>query len=532
MPSREELRNRKRRIIWNNDGDDLNVPANYNAQGAEWRAGASGYEHFPRGFECPDDYLRVRMKGKLEGTQVDTIFCCGYCSVPNWEFPSENTHLIGPDPLTHAVDYAHSNGMEFFYSFRMNDIHLTVHQGAQFWSKFRMENIHLLQGAPERKWFDGEVLPWVRGETQRHPLTDAWEAAQTILFPFFPGEGRKPSDARIWAAYDWGHREVRDYYLGLVREACRRYDLDGIEFDWGRTPPFFKEQHRTNGPVMTDFMCQVRRWLDDWGRRRGRPVLLATRMPNSPTEALNLGLDAGMWLREGLIDVLVAGFGARPFSYPLGEWVSVGREHGVPVYGCIENGLPGMAKKEVIRATAQRYWEAGADGVYLYNHFHEESREDVFRMPGWPLPMKPEDTLHDIGDPARLRRLDKTYCVDMYGGVVDLPVRLSTESGPSTAAIAFEIAEDPTDASDVTLQMHWDTDVDVSRVSLRLNGAPVSSGQPFVQERESDDRGWYAHEATSLRKGVNRLDVTAQPSDGGADKLLLKQVRAAIRYSG
>jgi len=236
-----------------------------------------------------------------------------------------------------------------------------------------------------------------------------------------------------------------------------------------------------------------------------------------------------MWLREGLIDILVAGFGSMPFSYPLDEWVRMGHEHGVPVYGCIENGLPGMAKKEIIRATAQRYWDAGVDGVYLYNHFYE-NRESIL-MPGWPLPVKPEDTLYDIGDPARLRRLDKTYCVDMYGGGVELPVRLSTESGPSTAMITFEIAEDPAEASHVTLQMHWATDVDMRRVSLCLNGAPVPGSRPFVQENESDDQGWYAHEATSLRKGVNTLEVTAQPSDTGADKLLLKQVRTAIRYA-
>ncbi len=525
MTSRQEMRNRKRRIIWNNDSADLSVTANYNTQGAEWGAGKPGYEHFPSRFESVDDFLGVRMKGKLEGTQVDSIFYLGYCSMPNWEFPTENTRLIGPDPLKHVVDYAHSNGMEFFYSLIMNDIHHAVHQGTFMWSKFRLENLHLLQGKVDRKWFEEEVLPWVRGETDKHPLTDALEAGRRLFVPY---EGKRPGDFRTWVAYDWGRREVRDYVLGVVKEACRRYDLEGIEFDWGRTPPFFKTEHRANGPVMTDFMRQVRLWLDEWGRQRGRPVLLATRVPNSPTESLDLGLDVGMWLREGLIDILVAGLGSRPFSYPLGEWVRMGHEHGVPVYGCIENGLPGQAKKEVIRATAQRYWETGADGVYLYNHFYEK-RVDV-AMLGWPA-RAPQDTLYDIGDPARLRRLDKTYCVDTYAGLAGLPARLSTESGPSRTRLTFEIAEDPAEASHVILQVQWAADTDIRRVSLCLNGAPIASGRSFVQENESDDQNWYAHEATSLRKGVNTLEVTAQPSDAGADKLLLKQVRAAIRYA-
>lgn len=53
----------------------------------------------------------------------------------------------------------------------------------------------------------------------------------------------------------------------------------------------------------------------------------------------------------------------------------------------------------------------------------------------------------------------------------------------------------------------------------------------IIWNNESADQGWYAHETTSLRKSVNTLEVTAQPSDTGADKLLLKQVRAEIRYA-
>ncbi len=528
MHSRQELRNKKRRIIWNNDGDDLHVPARWDDPRGEWHRGADGYGHFPHRFETVDDFLKQRMKGKIENTQIDSVFYCGYTSVPNWEFPLDTIGKIGPDPLQHAVKFAHDNHMEFFYSFRMNDIHLSAHPAGWLWSDFRKANLHLLQGRVDREWFEKKFTPWMNGEIKEHPLTPAIEPGWKFFWPW-ESSPPKPTNFRTWAAFDFGLKEVRDYYLGLVREACRRYDVDGIEFDWGRTPPFFRTEHRANAPVMTDFMRQVRGILDEFGCRRGRPALFANRVPDSPVESLNVGLDVESWLKEDLIDLLIAGFGDKPFSFPITEWIQLGHKFGIPVHGCIENGFPEQGRIEVIRASAQRYWSAGADGVYLYNHYFE-GRPDYLHVPGYTS-HRPEETLYDIGDPARLRNLDKIYCVDWYCSL-DLPIRLCTESRPSEATVSFEIAEDPTPAQNVVLQIQWAADVDINRTSLRLNGETVPAGRPFVMDREADNQGWFAHEITSLRKGVNTLEVTAQPSETGPDKFLLKQVRAAIRYTG
>jgi hypothetical protein len=526
MHSRQELRNKKRRIIWNNDGDDLQIPARFNTPGMDKDLYFEGYEHFPHRFETVDDYLKQRMKGKIDNTQVDSLFVCGYTSIPNWEFPLDNIGKIGPDPLQHAVKFAHDNRMEFFYSFRMNDIHLSAHRAAWLWSDFRKANIHLLQGKIDREWFEKKFTPWMNGEVEEHPLVPAIESGWKLFFPWEDATP-KPTNFRTWAAFDFGLKEVRDYYLGLVREACRRYDLDGIEFDWGRTPPFFRNNGRANAPVMTDFMRQVRKILDDAGQKRGKAILFATRVPDSSGWALSCGLDGPAWMKENLIDLLIAGFGSQPFSFPLGEWVRLGHKHEIPVYGCIENGLPEQGKTEVIRATAQRYWSTGADGIYLYNHFYEDRRD--YDLPGYTNNVAAKDTLYDLGDPARLRNLDKIFCVDWYCSP-DLPIRFSTESGPSEGSISFEIADDPTSARTVTLQTQWAADVDVSRVSLRLNGETVPAGQSFVMDLETDNQGWYAYKVSSLRNGINTLEIMVQPSDTGPDKFLLKQVRTVIGY--
>ena len=380
------------------------------------------------------------MKGKIDGTQVDSIFYCGFCAEPNWEFPSKNLAALGPDPLQHAVDYAHKNGMEFVYSLRMNDIHHAVHTGVTRWSPFRRKNLHLLQGDVDRAWFERRVWPWAQGLTglhpdYEHPLAEGFRNGGRLLVP---RAGAKPSDFRAWAAYDYARAEVQAYMLQVVEGACERYDLDGIEFDWGRSPMFFKPgEERRNVPLMTDFVRQVRQRLDVRGEQRGRPMLLAMRVPDSPAQSLAVGLDAETWIREGWMDVVIAGFGGAPFSFPLADWVRMGHESGVPVYGCIGNDGRFGSKPEAIRATAQRYWSEGVDGIYLFNHFYDRmdsiDDSDYELLPGWPGPLRPQDTLYDIGDPKRLASLNKLYRVDIHGSSAQLPLAFIADSDTETA---------------------------------------------------------------------------------------------------
>lgn len=135
---------RRRRILWNNDGDDLWGPAH-------------GRRGFPESLESVDQYLELRMKD-LEGTQVDSLFYCGFGTQPNWEFPRDRIKALGPDPLKHVVDFAHRNKMEFMFSIRMNDIHDSFMP--DHW-KFKLNHPELLQANVTRQEFDQKFLPWI-----------------------------------------------------------------------------------------------------------------------------------------------------------------------------------------------------------------------------------------------------------------------------------------------------------------------------------------------------------------------------------
>ncbi len=511
------MRDRRRRIIWNNDAEDLSGPA-------------FGREGFPARLESVDQFLGLRMKG-LVGTEVDSLFYCGYTREHIWNYPTENIRALGPDPLKHVVNFAHQNGMEFVFSIRMNDSHTSFYpeprMGRNQW-KTKLDHPEWTQANVTREEFEEKFLPWVRGQTQEHPLADVHNR-----------RGIASRDYFSWSSFDYAHPEVRAHYLGVVEGACQRYDLDGIELDWGRHPFYFRSgEERKNVPVMTDFVRQVRQRVDEYARKRGRPILLAMRVADSPALSLSLGLDAETWVGEGWVDLLIAGFGYMPFTVPLGDWVRLGRQNGVPVYGCLSRSTRIFSKPEAIRAAAYRYWDEGADGISFFNFFFHQA-------PGAASEIEPEDyaPFLEVGEPGRIARRSKLYEIDQHlkNGYMNpdlscwpgqLPLAFSTESGPCVAELSLQIADRPETASRVTVQVQWQQGTDQERVSLRLNGQTLANPHTLPPET-ADQEGFTEYQTRAVHKGNNTLEVKVQKAQGEdpAAPVVLQQVRVSIAYS-
>ena len=84
--------------------------------------------------------------------------------------------------------------------------------------------------------------------------------------------------------------------------------MDGIALDWLRHPFFFRPaEERRNLLVMNDFVRHIRRRLEYHGKKRGRPILLAVRVPDTPERALAIGLDVQTWVSSGWVDILEQG---------------------------------------------------------------------------------------------------------------------------------------------------------------------------------------------------------------------------------
>jgi hypothetical protein len=211
--------------------------------------------------------------------------------------------------------------------------------------------------------------------------SDFWRA-----HPEFRVRGPKGEDK---TKLSYAFSEVRAFKLGILREVVTR-DIDGINLDFLRHPPFFgselpAESHAT---TMTGFLRDVRRLLDEEGQRKHRHLGLSARVDWKEAQAL--GCDIETWLKEGLLDYLViAEHALGGYEIDLAPFVRMAKGTGCAILFGEEGILSGHDRTaaedklitegklappkrdhltlEQYQARAARWYAAGADGVHLFN---------------------------------------------------------------------------------------------------------------------------------------------------------------------
>jgi hypothetical protein len=341
-------RNRKRRIIYNNDGGDSLYHRNIHT------------------------VLDVSTSG-LKGSHVDTI---SYCTVGGLTF-WHDSHVgqvvdrgvfealkktWNKDPLELQIEFARENGIEIFWSMRMNDTHDKVEVWNWMRPQWKRDNPELLVGDADHKY------PWGAGN---------------------------------WTALDYRHAEARDYIYEIVEDVAKRYDLDGIELDFYRGEPYFKEQ-LLGKPVadeqreqMTALMRQFFEMSRRESRKRNRPLLMAVRVPDSLSYCRDIGLDVEQWLEEGLVDVLIVGGDHR--YEPWDQMVQLAKKYDRPVYACLAGDYITQEEtdwQERWRGEALNAWDSGVDGIYTFNFLQHHS--PLFRQMGDPQVLKSTETVYEF----------------------------------------------------------------------------------------------------------------------------------------
>ncbi len=377
MENRNSVLNKKRRIIFNNDGCDVLAECN-----------------------SPDreEFLSKRMN-RLAGTSVDAVFCAtmgagfglfthntaagSILTSKEGGFGKNITgDLIkqGTDHLELVSDFCRNNGIEIFWELRMNDTH----------DGHNNENAVIAFESNEFKMKHPELLMGKKGKN--------------------PPVGK-------WSAVDYSHEEVRKKAVSFIREVLDNYYVDGINLDFFRHPVFFKSTARGKPASqweilkMTELIKEIRGLLDEKSMSCRRGLLLSVRVPDSIDYSRAIGLDIAGWMSEGLIDIMV------PTSYiRLNDWnysIDLGHRYGVKVYPSLdetrindEAGRKLREKVQCYKARAMNALRAGADGIYLFNY-------EAMNFTGYS---EDSDTIFkSIGDIKMLNRESKIYVVSTRG---------------------------------------------------------------------------------------------------------------------
>lgn len=485
---RRRIAHRPRGILFNNDGCDV--------------------LYFPPDLAPTVSNFLARRTAPLAGTQVGAI---AYCSISSgFGFFTHDTKAgtvmdrtpgdyglqpgkrnitrdligAGSDCLAAVTAFAHSNRMECFWSMRMNDTHDAAHR-------------------PDKPFL---LYPKLKED---HP-------------DWLVGDGTNRTPHGRWSSVDYARPEVRDLAFRYIEEVCRGYDVDGIELDFFRHLCFFRST-ATGGvagqaerDMMTGFLRRVRAMTETEGLRRGRPILVLLRTPDSAGFCRDMGLDLEAWLREGLADLL-----ATTCYFRLNPWetsVALGHAHDVPVYPCLSDSrVKGETRfrrssVEAYRGRALAAWAAGADGIHVFNHFDVDGpRSPVFR---------------ELGDPEALRRRERLYFVTvrdgkpeawLAGGSRHRTVSVLAPSAPVAFSagkplrVELPAGETPSSAgaSRATLHVRLGGHGDAPPVSGTFNGRALPPGSV------TNDWCDFPIEPAWIRSGANLVELIPAAGEDG-----------------
>jgi hypothetical protein len=235
----------------------------------------------------------------------------------------------GVDPYKVWIDRCRVKGVKPWISIRMNDLHR----------------------------HDVPKSPWISTFWHEHPeyrlRPDGWDNG-----------------------LDYTLEPVRKRMLDFITEVLNRYDPEGLELDlmrFRRYLPIGREKECA--PIFTAYMREIRKVVNAAAAKRGHTITLSVRLKSKPSGSRELGMEADVWAKEGIVDMIVptSPWESFDFDIPLAEWRTWTGDKVLVVPSAdeaiTENGKRRIATFEEYRRWASIMHERGAKGLYLFNFF-------------------------------------------------------------------------------------------------------------------------------------------------------------------
>jgi len=383
-----------------------------------------------------------------------------------------------------CVNRAKEKGMEAFISMRMNDLHFTD---------------------PELFCPSAQSDFWLQHPEYRMGNYPGWHADGALNF---------------------AHEEVRRYKLNLIREQCEQFDIDGIELDFMRFIVYFPYQKgRDYLQVMTDFIKQARQITNQTAKKRGRPLLLAVRVPARMKLCLDKGLDVPNWVDQNLIDMITVGshWLGDP-TLPVREFKKALGKTDIPVYASLESGQYNpyqFRTNGMYRSVAAHCLNQGANGIYLFNFFFQEylsgKTKEIISSDVYLNTARVPALLNELGKLESLQKRNKIYTfsdgVNEYGYEPNtlLPLLISPWWQEK---IDIEIADDPNNFQPQNVYLFLRTRKKAKLDFLINEQITEDASQNLIQQFDQDqnlkeDESVMVRRVPikALKKGINNFSI-------------------------
>jgi hypothetical protein len=284
-----------------------------------------------------------------------------------------------------------------------------------------------------KQWLS-EGIDWVEqlvNETRRRKLEVFWNhrISEVECLPE-GGLSKQPHPLKVahpdWAvAASWWPQGMwnlaapglREHKVAILRELVTRYDLDGIQIDFSRHIPCLSVGHQWElREHVTQFMRMVRLMLLEVAQQRGRPFLLAAKVPQTLEGCHADGFDVKAWANQHLVDVLT--LGSRSMDVDVeGIRAAVGNE--VQLQPCFDDHHTTDGYRygslEFLRGVFANHFQRGADSVATFNW--SVGTPEVCRLVGSDVgPPSHQAAYQEVGDPKAMAGKDKIFAVERRGG--------------------------------------------------------------------------------------------------------------------
>jgi hypothetical protein len=302
-----------------------------------------------------------------------------------------------------------------------------------------------------------------------------------------PKDGIKSFDQLM----DFRHKEVRDYFQLMTREALEDHDFEGLELDWFRHP-YCVEPPATQAQIdtMTQWHAEVRKLTEAKAKKLGKPVPFGLRVPIRLGQLKAIGLDVKAMVDAGLIDFVNFSNGWQTsWDVPYDE---LRQELGprVAIYGVIEAAPNWMNARDPVsgnkgyrmQATSEEFLRGnvagklvmGVHGIETFNFF---CSDEVGHNPLWNKGHTKYRAHREMRDLDKLRGQPKQYTLASANGAFAIPVyeyadQLPTSIEPDTKRpFRLSMCAEPADAKlELVVQVVVEkTDV-VPEIGVSVNG--------------------------------------------------------------